>query len=224
MKGPMRCALCAVVFGCLGILGFEGSPAMGSTLNLGPQNPDLSAQFLTVDYAASSGSTGTLTVTGWPTSFTITGTNTPDYSLIDNGQYNLTAQITKTGQPISGTLDIAGTIPGMATSSGTLLTGQLSQFGFQPPPGGDIFEFIFNVTGGDLAHYYNGQAGVVLTANGSGFNGSFMTNFATQASQAVSDNYGVVPEPATATLLLNLLVFGLPALVYRRLHARRPIK
>ncbi len=224
MKGPLACALCAVVVGCVVFLGFAGSPAKGSTLDLSRQDPDLSAQFLTVDYVASAGTTGTLTATGWPTSFTITGTNTPDYCEIDNGQYSLTAQITKTGQPISGTLDITGTIPGMSTPSGTLLTGQLSQFGFEPPPGGDIFEFMFNVTGGDLASYYNGQAGIILTATGSGFDGNFMTSFSTQVSQAVSDNFGVVPEPNTAILLVNVLAFGLPALVYHRLRAKRLVK
>jgi len=139
------------------------------------------------------------------------GIGSPDYPVIDNGSYNLTAQITKAGQPISGTLDIGGTIPGL-TSSGTLLTGHLSRFGFQDS-GGDIFEFVFNVTGGDLAPYYNGQTGVILTATGSGFNGNFASGFATQASQAVSDNFTVVPEPSSAVLLLYALIFLLPILV-----------
>jgi hypothetical protein len=206
-------------------LGFEGSPARGSSLNLVLENPDISALSLTASYDASSGSTGTLTVTGWPTSFNITGTDTPDYPYIDNGQYDLTAQITKTGQPISGTLDIGGTIPGLA-SSGTLLTGQLSQFGFESPPGGDIFEFLFNITGGDLASYYHGQAGIILTANGSGFDGSFTTNFATAASQAIADNFapGAVPEPTTAILLLSILAVGLPALVRHRSYGTSAVK
>jgi hypothetical protein len=189
-------------------LDFEGSPARGDT-----QNPDLTASFLSVDYVASAGSTGTFTVSGWPTAFSITGTNTPDYTFIDNGQYSLTAVITKAGQPISGSLDVLGTIPGLAASSGTLLTGQLSKFQFEPPPGGDIFDFVFNLTGGDLAHYYvDGQIDVNLIATGSGFDGSFATSFATDPSQAVSDNFFAVPEPAMGISLLSLFVFGLLAL------------
>jgi len=198
------------VFGSAGILGIDASSVLGSSLDLVPQNPDLAALSLTADYEPSSGSTGTLTVTGWPTTITMAGTDTAD--LIDNGTYNLIAVINKAnGQPLSGTLDIGGTVAGLA-SSGTLLTGQLSQFGFQDS-GGDIFEFTFNITGGDLAKYYNSQAGVILTATGSAFDGSFATRFATGASEAVSDNFTVVPEPTSLMLLLCSLVFALPFFV-----------
>jgi hypothetical protein len=194
----------------------EGSAARGSTLNLTPQTPDLFAGTLTAAYNPSSGSTGTFTVTGWPTSFNITG-STASNAMVVNGQYDLTAQInSQTGQLISGSLDIAGTIPSLA-SSGTLLTGQLSQFGFMPPPGGDIFEFLVKVTGGDLASYFNGQVGVEVTAFGAGFNGSFTSSFTTPASQAVSDNFfQPVPEPATGVLLLTVFGIALPSLIYHR--------
>jgi hypothetical protein len=222
MKGLMMGALCAIVSVCLSVSSIGVSAARAGSLNLVPQNPDLAALNLTVDYQPTSGSTGTLTATGWPTSFTITGTNTPDYPSIDNGTYDLTAQVTKTGQPISGTLDIGGTIPGLA-SSGTLLTGQLSQFGFQNS-GGDIFEFVFNVTGGDLAPYYHGQTGVILDATGSGFNGSFANTFSTQADEAVADNFTVVPEPSTTVLLLCVSIFGLPIVSCSRLRRARMSK
>ena len=220
MKGLMTDAMGVLLSGCLVILGIDVSSARGSSLDLVPQNPDLAALSLTVDYQPSAGSTGTLTVTGWPTSLTTSGTNTPDYPIIDNGSYDLTAQITKTGQPISGTLDIGGTIPGLA-SSGTLLTGQLSQFGFQNT-GGDIFEFTFNITGGDLAPYYNGQTGAILTATGSGFDGSFASSFSTQACEAVADNFTiVVPEPSMVALLLCVSIFGLPVWVGHQLRRAR---
>ena len=213
MRGLIRCALVGVVFGCVGVLGVDGSSAWGSSLNLVPQNPDVAALSLTADYQPSTGSIGTLTVTGWPTGITMPGTNVTDP--IDNGTYNLTAEINKAnGQPVSGTLDIGGTVAGSA-SSGTLLTGQLSQFGFQNS-GGDIFEFIFNVTGGDLAKDFNSQSGVILTATGSGFDGSFTTGFATQVSESVSDTFPVVPEPTSSTLLFCALVVGLPAFVCNR--------
>jgi hypothetical protein len=196
---------------------------MGSTLNLAQQNPDLYAGFLSAQYSPTSGSTGTFTATGWPISFNISGSNTPDYPTINGGTYSLSASVSQTGLPLSGALNVTGTIPGFATS-GTLLKGTLSQFGFAPG-GGDIFEFIFNVTGGDLAPYYHGKTGVILAATGSGFTGSFTTSFATDPSQAASDNFTVnpVPEPSSAWLLLSLLTIGMPALVFRRLHRQRSV-
>jgi hypothetical protein len=216
MMAPVKWACCAAVLGYLGTAVFEGSCARGSTLDLTSQNPDLFAGTLTASYSPSSGNVGTLTVNGWPTSFNITGSTASNAMVVD-GQYDLTAQINnQTGQLISGSLNIAGTIPSLA-SSGTLLTGQPSQFGFMPPPGGDIFEFLVSVTGGDLASYFHGQIGIELTAFNSGFNGSFTSNFSTPVCQAVSDTFfQPVPEPATGVLLLTVFGFVLPALIHRR--------
>jgi hypothetical protein len=220
MKGPIFCALCAAMFGCVGITIFDESPAKGSTLDLQQQNPDLYAGFLTAQYNPSSGSTGSFTATGWPISFNISGTSTPDYPTINGGTYSLSASISQTGLPLSGSLNVTGTIPGLATS-GTLLTGTLSQFGFAPG-GGDIFEFIYNITGGDLAHFYHGKTGVILTATGSDFTGSFTSSFATDASQAASDNFLMpVPEPSSALLIMALLGVGSPAATLRWWHSRR---
>jgi hypothetical protein len=210
MRGPMACALCAAMFGCVGMLGIFGSPALGGTLDLSPQNPDLYAGFLTAQYTPpTGGSTGTFSATGFPITFTITGTNT-QYTMSTSGPYDLTAQIDPaTGDATSGTLTIGGTIQPFATS-GTLLTGDLSQFSYLSS-GGDVFQFLFNVTGGDLKSYYPGQIGVILTAYGSGFTGSFSTPFTTGVSQAYSDNfnYTVVPEPTSFVLLLGALAGAL---------------
>ena len=128
----------------------------------------------------------------------------------------MSAQVGPDGSLVAGSLDVTGTIPNLA-SSGTLLTGQLAQFGFEPQ-GGDIFEFIFDVTGGDLAHYYNGETSVVLDATGSGFTGSFANNFAAMPYLSVADNSAVVPEPSAAVLSLSGLAYGLSALVSLRLR------
>ena len=157
----------AAVFGVIGILSCECLPAMASSLDLSAQPPDLSAGYLNVTYDAT---TGTLSTVGWPMSFN-TGGNTPEHASVVGGNYDLTAHLTQSGVPVSGSLKITGTIPGLA-SSGTLLTGQLqlsqtgsqAGFGFQSPQAiqqsgsGDIFEFVFNVTGGDLAHLLPGQS------------------------------------------------------------------
>ena len=209
-KGPIRRVLCAAVLGLIGILGFEGLPALGTSLDLTDQDPDISAGFINVSYNATA---GTLLATGFPISFNFSGTSTPDTASIVGGQYNLTAQVTQTGQPVLGSLDITGTIPVLATS-GTLLTGELTQFGFLTG-GGDIFEFIFNVTGGDLAPYYDGTTSVILDAWSSKFNGSFASNFAASPFLSVADNGTVVPEPSTAILLLNIFAVGLAGSVCR---------
>jgi hypothetical protein len=208
MKGPLACALCAAVFGWMGNLIIDVSPAMGSTIDLsGIQNPDLAALSLTTQYTPSAGSTGTFSITGWPTSFTVSNGDIPQpITISPSGSYNLTAQINKvTGQLLSGTISIEGTIPTIpGVSSGTLLTGTLTNFGFSNGAS-DFFQFLVNITGGDLAHYYTGKMGIQVDANNSGFTGSFLTSFASAASDTSSDNASmtVVPEPSTAMLLLG---------------------
>jgi hypothetical protein len=201
----------------VGNLIIDVSPAKGSTIDLSAiQNPDLAALSLTTKYTPSAGSTGTFSITGWPTSFTVSNGGSPQ-AISVTGTYNLTAQINKsTGQFISGSFLIGGTIPTVpGANSGTLLTGTLTNFGFQNG-GGDFFQFLANITGGDLAHYYPGKLGIQVDANNSGFTGSFLSSFASADSDTSSDNASltVVPEPTTAMLL----VCGLACL---RVAARR---
>jgi hypothetical protein len=202
----------AAMFGFLGILGVAALPAMGQTsLNLTAHPPDISVGYLNVGYNALSGS---FTASGFPLAFNISGSSTPDYPTIDDGRYSLSVQLTQTGQPVPGTgsLDITGSIPGL-TSSGILLTGELSQFGYQSG-GGDIFEFVFDDLRGDLAPYYGGYGGetsVILDAVNAKFNGNFADSFTASPALSVSDNSHYVPEPSTAILLLAALAFGLPA-------------
>jgi hypothetical protein len=156
-------------------------------------------------------------------SFNVSGASTPDYPHIVGGQYKLNAQVNPAGTPISGSLDITGTIPGLATS-GTLLTGTLSQFGFMDS-GGEIFEFTYNVTGGDLAHFYSGQTGIILNSVNSGFSGGFANSFSSPSPPSpalgFSDNGGMVPEPATIVTFLGAVAFGLPVIAFRRLRQMR---
>jgi hypothetical protein len=202
---------CLAVFGVALLLVAGVSSSLGDSLNLKAQPPDISAGFLTTTYDAT---TGLFTASGFPVSFNISGNSTPDYPSISSGQYQLIAQVTPAGQPVSGSLNITGTIPGL-TSSGTLLTGTLSQFGFQNA-GGDIFEFIYHVTGGDLASYYHGQTGIILDATNSGFKGSFTTNFAASPFLGISDNVMLVPEASSMLLLLGAVAFGVPIWGIRR--------
>jgi hypothetical protein len=177
---------------------------MGATLDLTLSDPDLSAGFLNTGYNSS---TGILSAAGWPISFDLNGTTYPS---IVGGQYMLSAHVNAAGQAGAGTLDITGTIPSLA-SSGTLLTGQLSEFGFEPG-GGDIFEFDFDVTGGDLAPYYDGHVSIILDAQDSGFDGSFSTSFEASPYLSVADNGTTVPEPSAFALLACALAVALAIL------------
>lgn len=222
MKGLIVRALCAALLGCVGvgIVSICESPARGSTLNLSVEDPDLYANNLTVGYVPSSSGTGTFSVEGYPSTFTIAGTNS-QYTMSSSTLYDLTAEINQsTGQATSGTLAIEGTIMPLGATTGTLLTGNLSQFGYQTA-GGDSFEFVFNVTGGDLAPYYSGQIGVILAVPSSSFLGDFSTSFNNGSSPAYSDNFSfptAVPEPCSA-VLLGAIGCAL-VLLNRRFHRR----
>jgi hypothetical protein len=210
-------AVAVAALGFLGLSGYLNAPLMAGSLNLTIKQPDLSAGFLSSSYNAT---TGVLSASGWPVSFNLNGTS---YSNIVGGNYTLTTQVAPNGQASSGSLDIIGTIPNLA-SSGTLLMGQLANFGFQPG-GGDIFEFEFDVTGGDLAPYYHGQVDVILDAQYSTFTGSFANSFSATPYLGVADNGAGgtgrgVPEPSTFLLLLSAVALGLPVLAWRRLCLR----
>jgi hypothetical protein len=106
------------------------------------------------------------------------------------------------GNPLSGSLNVFGTVAEIGATSGTLLTGEITDFGFIDPPGGDIFEFAFALTGGDLAPYYGHQrALVVMNLFNSGFDGTFATDFVNDGL-GVADTYGHMPEPSHVGLLL----------------------
>lgn len=170
-------------------------------LGLVQQPPDITSQFILVNYAS-----GVFDALGTPTAFDIDGVAPPDYSINSPKSFHLQASINSgTGALISGTLSITGKIPALSANSGTLLTGNLTAFGFQNS-GGDIFEFKFQPTGGDLASYFGTLGGVILDAAGSNFNGSFTSSFTNDPNKL---GFGVggadtfaVPEASSICLVL----------------------
>lgn len=139
---------------------------------------------------------------------------------IADGTFDLAATIDLDGTLLGGSLIIGGTIPALGFNSGTLLTGNVIDFGFEPV-NGDPFEFLIDLTGGDAAGLYGADPiGVILAQ--SGFDGSFAKDFdnlingSSGTGTGLSDTAPVIPLPGTG--LLALVGAGLVGLFRRRVN------
>lgn len=130
---------------------------------------------------------------------------------IANGLIDLDATVDGTGTLLGGSVTISGQALGFGNFN-PLLTADLTAFGFQDPSGGELFEFLFDVTGGDLAIpvFYGNPGdkvgGLILNADSTGFDGTFDADFDNNFGlpgfgNGVSDA-GVIPEPTSLTLML----------------------
>jgi MYXO-CTERM domain-containing protein len=165
--------------------------------------PDIASAFIDVSYNAA---TDQFVATGFATLFDDDG-SMPPQDITPAGIFTITATVDGSGNATNGTLTISGTIPGLGIG-GTLLTGALTQFGFLDG-GGPVFDFLFSVTGGELADdYFQGvgtTVGVILSGV-SGFNGNWgvswnnLVNGVPGTGSAVSDT-ALIPAPATLALL-----------------------
>ncbi|MEH6711497.1 MAG: PEP-CTERM sorting domain-containing protein [Paraglaciecola polaris] len=172
-------------------------------------SPDIFSSFITVNYNAG---TDLLTASGFATAYFdgISGNG------IEGGSFSLNATITDAGILSGGSLNIGGTIAALGFNSGTLLSGVITALGFDGA-GGDPLEFLFSVTGGDLAAAYGGvggTGGTILTNSGLPA-GLFANNFQNAAFSGLADVGVPVPEPA-GLLLLSSGLLGLIVLRRRR--------
>ncbi len=171
--------------------------------------PDINSNFISVNYDSTS---NILTADGDASTIDDDGVGGPIG--IDNGfgGFSLAAEIDESGNLVGGTFSISGEVPSLGFNSGTLLTGDLTGFGFNPA-GGDPLEFLFSVTGGDAAGLFGSPAGLLL--NSAGFDGDFVDDFG--ATFTAVANVGmpveVVPEPVSASLFMiggfGLLSYGM---------------
>jgi uncharacterized repeat protein (TIGR01451 family) len=117
-------------------------------------------------------------------------TGTRDFQVhiqVDNAG-NLIGGVDGPDMFVTGAIDLDG--DSVVDVSGTLLTGEISQFGYyNSTTPTDKYDFRFTPTGGALQSYFIGKD-IAVTANseGSSFNGSFDTNF----SGGAKGNIGTV--------------------------------
>ena len=182
---------------------FAGAAA-ATPLNLHLEShPDIASSFIDVTYDAG---TDALVASGLAAA--LYPDNSGVFVDIIGGQFELAATVLSDGSATGGSLSITGSVPGSGPS---LLTGVLVDFGFHVAAGGPL-EFIFQVTGGDLAPLYGGlgaAAAVILSETG--FGGSFASDFdnlitGPGSSPGVSNTGVPVPEPSSFMLMtLGLL-------------------
>ena len=112
---------------------------------------------------------------------------------------------------LGGDLQIIGKVGDGTSYDGLLLTGEVTGFGYGDPillPTGQyqIFDFTFQITGGDLAVLFGGigsSGGAIALSESSTFDGDWNENFDGQFTKA--DNFPI-PIPAAAWLFASGLI------------------
>lgn len=206
VKGRMLNTLSALV-AAAGLL--AGTSASAAMLNLDfIDNPDIYSSGITVSYDALN---DTLSAEGYASTFTDLSGTQRDIANGTLGTFSLSAIIDDAGNFSGGNFTIGGTVGSF--NSGTLLSGDLTAFGFES--GNPSFEFALNVTGGDAMSLY-GNAGLTLSGmnTATSFAADFVRDFAYSDAKTVVPA-AVVPVPAAAWLFGSGLI-GLVGVARRR--------
>jgi hypothetical protein len=198
MKRLRALALCSV------FALWAGSQSTAALLSLNPgENPNLVGNFASVSYDSSS---GIFQVNGWTSDYQFGSA-----SLVDVGEYTLTAHITTAGVLTGGSITINGDVgngPGTLLS-GTLLTGAGgTAFGFQDG-GGDIFEFRFTLSEPsdptiqvDFGGIGDINVGIIVNAwFDTPWNGSWETSFQNSLN-GDAQTFVHLPEPSSFILVV----------------------
>ena len=197
------------------LLTLGAGQAQAAPLNLTLlDTPDIVSSFIDVSYDAT---TDAFTASGFAMELDDDGSVPAE--AIDGGSFDLSATIDDSGALSSGTLTIGGEVASLGFTGGTLLTGDLTAFGFQDA-GGDPLEFLFSVTGGDAADLYGGigSIGGILLVNvfdvtGAVFPGDFTFDF--DGDGSASSNVAPIPLPA-AVWMFGAGLLGLVGVARKR--------
>ncbi len=216
---------------CLAIISLflPGSNAQADLTITPPQwAPDLSLWSIDVAYNAS---THTLNAAGPYSGQVFVDAGENMYTFDQWGAFNLSATIDNAGVASAGSFSLTGEVLGYG-ATGPLLTGNnLSIFNTAffttRDPGTDEaeFEFLFDVSGGDMASLYGGIGAKVymlmtfVIVPGGVSETQFTTNFDNLRGNPFGEGTGdtmadIVPMPEPATL--SLLAIGAAALLRKR--------
>ena len=193
-----------------GMVSSTVSGTLNSSLEQSTSEPDISATLLNSSYVGDA-SGGHFHADSVFSSLTWTDGSGTTAQAIDNGAFNLEADINLTAGTAFGNLTINGTVGSLGWGSGTLLTATLAQVGGP----GMALNFIFNVTGGDASGAFGDTIGVIMGFTGYNGIASFGANFNSgdpMAMNAQANTFVAVPAPGT----LALMLIGFGALAYRR--------
>ncbi len=181
-----------------------------ASLNLVPGTPNLVLFSGSLQYT---GATGALSITGTTMDLDVNGSG---FVPVAGGNFSLNAVLDGSGVFQSGTLVATGTTTDPGFPGATLLTANLTDFGFAGSGGAGIFEFTMDLTGGDMAAY--GASGGVIASTfnlspAAGGNWDSMLDFQQNFSATVNaDAFAPVPVPAAVWLfgsaLLGVIGFG----------------
>ncbi len=201
---------------CIALLTVAASLAPAAPLNLDKSFPDIFAANLQGTYDADTDTLSITTVTGGVFAFReATAAETASTFL---GSLTITVQIDDTGAIVdspSNTLSIANPVNltnNHGVPTGTLLSGNVVDFGFSTTGGGDIgtMEFVTeldtltSVQPNFFADFdINGPAtllsGTIMTVSGDNFT-DWTSDWTISSTSSVADTF-IVPEPATAVLM-----------------------
>jgi len=205
-----------MLMGLSGIVVGNAQAALISGLNLSV--PDIFSDSTgTFSYTASSGlftsSAIPFTVTFGGAPIFITGTKSYLASFYVDAAGNFSGGVGGADLTIIGNIDVNGDL--INEYSGTLLTGEVTNFGWlDSGTEFDLFNYTFNATGGALVGFYvaGTGGGDAMSSETSTFTGSFTSNFgSTGFGKTKHDTAPLVPEPGSMLLLgMGILgIFGL---------------